>query len=549
MSVQVKRRRDTAANVAAYTGAQGELIVDTTNNRVTVHDGVTPGGWAAAKLSDQFGLIGVGTAPDPSNPLSVYGASALFNGTSFNFTINKSASGNTAGVLFQDGFSGRAQIGLLGDDNFHFKVSANGSTWTEAIKLDAATGAATFANARTAVSDAAYTVLTTDRIVAYSALTAARVVSLPAASSFPAGHPLILIDESGNCSATNTLTLSPNGSDTINGLANAVLSSPSARIILESNGSTRWAVISRSANVRLFSASTTYVPTPGLTKASVYLVGGGGGGGGGALQAAAAACSGGSGGGGAGYFYGTFAAAQIGASQTLTIGAGGTAGAAASTSSAAGGAGGVGGTTSFGSLAKASGGGGGAGGQLASNSGGGGGGGITGSGSSGTGAAGGGGFGGYSNGGYGAQSGITAVVVSGSGGGGGLNGGAGPTGSNTLGAPSGGGAGGGISAANAVFSGGNSGHVLVYISLNGVGGGAAGVAGSAGGAWTTYNILQFPSGSGGGGGGSSLTAAGAGGAGGLGGGGGGGGGSAQNGGTAGGGGGGGAGYAIILEDF
>ncbi len=52
MSVQVKRRRDTATNVAAYTGAQGELIVDTTNNRVTVHDGATPGGFPAAKLSE-----------------------------------------------------------------------------------------------------------------------------------------------------------------------------------------------------------------------------------------------------------------------------------------------------------------------------------------------------------------------------------------------------------------------------------------------------------------------------------------------------------------
>lgn len=52
MSVQVKRRRDTAANVAAYAGAQGELIVDTTNNRVTVHDGATAGGFTAAKLSE-----------------------------------------------------------------------------------------------------------------------------------------------------------------------------------------------------------------------------------------------------------------------------------------------------------------------------------------------------------------------------------------------------------------------------------------------------------------------------------------------------------------
>jgi hypothetical protein len=144
MSVQVKRRRDTAANVAAYAGAQGELIVDTTNNRVTVHDGVTPGGWAAAKLSDQHTLIGIGTAPDPANPLSVFGASALFNGTSFSFTINKSAAGNTASILFQDGFSGRAQIGITGDDNFHFKVSPDGSTWRDALTLSGTTGQPSF---------------------------------------------------------------------------------------------------------------------------------------------------------------------------------------------------------------------------------------------------------------------------------------------------------------------------------------------------------------------------------------------------------------------
>ncbi|MBB4200682.1 hypothetical protein CCR94_21520 [Rhodoblastus sphagnicola] len=253
MSVQLKRRRDTAANVAAYTGAQGELIVDLTNNRLTVHDGVTPGGWAAAKLSevaattrtsvsdlnytalitdrtiaytaitaartvtlpavsafptgvslrilDESGAasasktitlspngsdvingaasaaisspygyivlqgngaaspgkwtiadqaasnlanVGVGVAADPNNVLSAYGSSALFNGLSFNLVVNKSAAANTASILFQDGFSGRAQVGLAGDDNLHFKVSSNGSSWTDALVINATTGQANF---------------------------------------------------------------------------------------------------------------------------------------------------------------------------------------------------------------------------------------------------------------------------------------------------------------------------------------------------------------------------------------------------------------------
>jgi hypothetical protein len=45
MTKQVKRRRGTAAEHAAFTGAVGELTVDTTNNRVRVHDGVTAGGF------------------------------------------------------------------------------------------------------------------------------------------------------------------------------------------------------------------------------------------------------------------------------------------------------------------------------------------------------------------------------------------------------------------------------------------------------------------------------------------------------------------------
>jgi len=49
-AVQVQYRRGTATQVAAFTGAQGELVVDTTSNRVTVHDGATAGGFPAAKL-------------------------------------------------------------------------------------------------------------------------------------------------------------------------------------------------------------------------------------------------------------------------------------------------------------------------------------------------------------------------------------------------------------------------------------------------------------------------------------------------------------------
>ena len=56
MSVQLKLRRNSAASVATFTGAQGEVVVDTTNNRLVVQDGSTAGGWAAAKLSEIMSL-------------------------------------------------------------------------------------------------------------------------------------------------------------------------------------------------------------------------------------------------------------------------------------------------------------------------------------------------------------------------------------------------------------------------------------------------------------------------------------------------------------
>src|ERR1700730_4860473 len=54
-AVQVQSRRDTAANVAAFTGALGEVVVDTTRLRTVVNDGSTAGGFPSAKITDAQG--------------------------------------------------------------------------------------------------------------------------------------------------------------------------------------------------------------------------------------------------------------------------------------------------------------------------------------------------------------------------------------------------------------------------------------------------------------------------------------------------------------
>lgn len=83
-------------------------------------------------------LLGINTTADATNKLSVASAAILFNhiGNGVQVKTNKAATGDTASQLFQVGFSGRAEYGLIGDDNFTVKVSPDGAVWYNAIIID-----------------------------------------------------------------------------------------------------------------------------------------------------------------------------------------------------------------------------------------------------------------------------------------------------------------------------------------------------------------------------------------------------------------------------
>lgn len=93
-------------------------------------------------------LVGVNATADTVNRLSVAAQATLFShdGDDHRLKINKATAGDTAAVLFQAGFSGRAEIGLTGDDDFHFKVSPDGTAFHEAIVIDKDTGEVSFPN-------------------------------------------------------------------------------------------------------------------------------------------------------------------------------------------------------------------------------------------------------------------------------------------------------------------------------------------------------------------------------------------------------------------
>ncbi|MEO1251551.1 MAG: DUF2793 domain-containing protein [Pseudomonadota bacterium] len=105
---------------------------------------VSGGGGGGGETAEKFG---VNSTADASNRLSVKSDAVLFSHDDVTpgsgdaqVKINKQGAGGTASHLFQTGFSGRAELGLTGDDDFHVKVSANGAAWNEAMIIDKDTG-------------------------------------------------------------------------------------------------------------------------------------------------------------------------------------------------------------------------------------------------------------------------------------------------------------------------------------------------------------------------------------------------------------------------
>lgn len=119
----------------------GWLAWVTDEERLLCHDGAA---WADAAVHsvNPASFIGVNATADLTNRLSVKGAATLFDAETddHRVKINKTAAPNTASIILQSGYSGRAELGLAGDDDWRLKVSADGATWTEALRVDPSTG-------------------------------------------------------------------------------------------------------------------------------------------------------------------------------------------------------------------------------------------------------------------------------------------------------------------------------------------------------------------------------------------------------------------------
>jgi len=151
-----------AGNIAAFQdGAWTELVARTgwqawvaSRSALLVFDGAAWSEITASGLSpDTVPKFGVNTDADMINRLAVKADATLFShdditpGTGdMRQVLNKAASAGTVSQLYQTGFSGRAETGLTGDDDFTVKVSPDGAVWRNGLVIDKDTGAVRLPN-------------------------------------------------------------------------------------------------------------------------------------------------------------------------------------------------------------------------------------------------------------------------------------------------------------------------------------------------------------------------------------------------------------------
>ena len=139
--------------MAPRPGWQASVLAEA---RLAVFDGL------AWKTPDQgaggFARLGVSAVPDATNRLSVAAPAVLLNhaGAGMQLKVNKAVASETGSLLFQTGWSGRAEMGCAGNDDFAVKVSADGSAWQVAMALAATTGIANFPQGLQAAGSAVY---------------------------------------------------------------------------------------------------------------------------------------------------------------------------------------------------------------------------------------------------------------------------------------------------------------------------------------------------------------------------------------------------------
>ena len=138
---------------------EGALAVVLDSDEVLVRRGSAWSAVSTGEISSVQNLtrLGVNTEADAVNIVAARLNKALWTALEaedggdgdLRFTFNKQGANDVLSLLFQSGWSGRAELGLIEDDDLRLKVSADGDLWREVLSVERATGRAWFAQGAT----------------------------------------------------------------------------------------------------------------------------------------------------------------------------------------------------------------------------------------------------------------------------------------------------------------------------------------------------------------------------------------------------------------
>lgn len=145
-NIQVKLRRGTTAQHGSFTGAEGEVTVDTTNDTLRVHDGSTVGGHELRKKSDTIAgseiddnAVTSGKISDSDNTFKVSSTDVVVNegGADIDFRVEGDTNPN---LIVAD--AGSDQVGIGGTIEAGYDVAVKGAGAPLLIEGDTTGGAA-----------------------------------------------------------------------------------------------------------------------------------------------------------------------------------------------------------------------------------------------------------------------------------------------------------------------------------------------------------------------------------------------------------------------
>lgn len=131
-----------------HTPREGWRVWNKAQAEMIVYEG---GAWRSLRADVQeLSALGIATSPDADTPFAARLNTALWTAREnadggsgdLRVSLNKEAVGSVGSLIFQTGYNGRAELGLVGDDGLSVRMSDDGVVWNDALYFEPVKGRA-----------------------------------------------------------------------------------------------------------------------------------------------------------------------------------------------------------------------------------------------------------------------------------------------------------------------------------------------------------------------------------------------------------------------